>query len=278
LRQPAKEDGYYVVLEPARDEGIDDATLTDAALLLKLEPAELARIVSAGQPLPLTRTPTLDEAQGTAEGLSALRIQTVIVPNDDLHLDLSPKKIRALEPSDDSLTGLATGTDAKVTVGWSEITLVVTGRLLSNRVEIEERRGRGRSQTVDSRQLSADESVLDLYAKSQEANWRILAGSFDFSCLGTAKSVTTFQNFSALTNFLRERAPGARFDDAYARTRAILETVWPLEPEVKKGEWRRRGTGKFDTTTATVTDNEPQFTRYSRLRHCLRLRELENAK
>lgn len=246
--------------------------------MLKLKPAELGRIVGAAESLPLTRTPTLDEADRIVEGLSALGIQTVIIPNDDLLLDLTAKKIRALKYSDDSLTGVTTGSDAKVTVAWDEITLVVTGRLLSNRVELEERRRRGRTQTVDSRQLSADESVLDLYAKSQEGNWRILAGSFDFSCLGAAKSVTTFQNFSALVKLLSERAPGAWFDETYARTRMLLETVWPLKPEVKRGEWRRSGAGKFDTTTATVTDNEAQFTRYSRLRHCLRLRELENAK
>lgn len=266
------------MLTPVREGVTDEPALADAAALLKLKPAELARIVGAAQPLPLTPTPTLDEAERIVEGLSALGIQTVILPNGDLHLDLAARKIRALEYSEDSLTGVTTGSDAKVTMGWDEITLVVTGRLLSNRIELEERRRRGRKQTVDSRQLSADESVLDLYAKSQEGNWRILAASFDFSCLGAAKSVTAFQNFAELVKFLRERAPGAYFDDAYARTRAILEIVWPLEPQVKRGEWRRSGAGKFDTTTATVTDNEAQFTRYSRLRHCLRLRDLENVK
>jgi hypothetical protein len=71
---------------------------------------------------------------------------------------------------------------------------------------------------------------------------------------------------------LRERATKAQFDDSYAQARAALEIVWPLEPQTKIGEWRRSGAGKFDTATVTTTDNEDQFTRYSRLRHYLRTR------
>ena len=54
--------------------------------------------------------------------------------------------------------------------------------------------------------------------------------------------------------------------------------IWPLEQQTRKGEWRRSGAGKFDMATVTTTDNEAQFNRYSRLRYCLRLRELMNRK
>jgi len=252
--------------------------LADMAALLRLKPVELSRILAVAPPLPLARSAGPDDAARIVEGLGAMGIETVIIPNDDLHLDQPVKKIRAVEFRDDSLTGFATASDAQVSLAWDEITLVVTGRLLSNRLEVEERQRRGRKQTVDSRQLSADESALDLYTKTQAGNYRILAGSFDFSCLGPAKSVTTFQNFAVLVNLLRERAPNARFDDAYTRIRSMLELVWPLEAQVKTGDRVRRAAGKFDTTTVTATDNEAQFTRYSRMRQCLRLRELENLK
>lgn len=230
------------------------------------------------QPLPLARIPTQDEAAAIAHGLRGLGIESVIISNDDLHLDLSPRRIRALVGSDDSLTVVPAGARAQISVGWNEVTLLVAGRLLSNRVEVEERSSRGRKQTVDSRQLSADESVLDIYSIKDVVNWRIVAGAFDFSCLGSAKSATSFRNFAALINFLREHATAARFDDLYARARPMLDAVWPLEQQVRKGELRRRGSGKFDTATVTTTDNEAQFTRYSRLKHCLRLRELEDGK
>jgi hypothetical protein len=239
----------------------------------------LSRIVAAAQPLPLAHVPAQDDASAIGQSLRRMGFESLIISNDDLHLELSSTRIRALVCSDDSLTAVPVGGGAaQDSVGWDEVTLLVIGRLLSDRVEVEERSSRGRKQTVDSRQFSSDEAVLDIYAKTQQANWRIVAGSFDFSCLGSAKLVTTFQNFAALINFLRESAIRAQFDDSYIRARPILETLWPQEQQIRKGELRRKGSSNFDTATVTTTGNEAQFTRYSRLRHCLRLRELEDGK
>ena len=253
--------------------------MAEASLLLHLKPAELSRALALAQPLPVARIPTQEDAAAIVHGLRGLGIEGAIIPNGDLQMELSSTKIRALICSDDSLTAVpAGGGPAQVSVGWGEVTLLVTGRLLSNRVEVEERNSRGRKQTVDSRQFSSDEAVLDIYAKTQRANLRIVAGSFDFSCLGPARSFTTFQNFTALINLLRERASIARFDDSYLRARPLLETLWPQEQQMRKGELRRRGSSKFDSATVTTTDNEAQFTRYSRLKHCLRMRALEEGK
>ena len=231
------------------------------------------------QPLPVARIPTQEEAAAIVNGLRSLGIEGAIISNGDLQMELPSTKVRALVCSDDSLTAVpAAGGGTSVSVGWDEVALLVTGRLLSNRVEVEERTSRGRKQTVDSRQFSSDEAVVDIYAKTQRANWRIVAGSFDFSCLGPARSVTTFQNFTALINFLRERATTAGFDDLYLRARPILETLWPQDQQMRKGELRRRGSSKFDSATVTTTDNEAQFTRYSRLKHCLGMRALEVGK
>ena len=46
--------------------------------------------------------------------------------------------------------------------------------------------------------------------------------------------------------------------------RAVLNKVWPPETKVVATEKRRGAMGAFDAT-ATVSDNELQFTRYSRL-------------
>jgi hypothetical protein len=239
----------------------------------------LSRALALAQPLPVARIPTREEATAIVGGLRGLGIEGAIIPNGDLQMELSPTKLRALVCSDDSLTAVpAGGGGTSVSVGWGEVTLLVTGRLLSNRVEVEERNRRGGKQTVDSRQFTSDEAVLDIYAKTQRANWRIVAGSFDFSCLGPARSVTTFQNFTALINFLREHAKMARLDDSYLRARRLLESLWPPEQQLSKGELRRRALSKFDSATVTTTDNEAQFTRYSRLKHCLRMRALEEGK
>ena len=278
LQAPAKDDGYYLVPAPSLVGALAEASLAEAASLLRLKVPDLNRILGASRPVPLSRVATTEEATLIGEGLRRLGIETVTVPHIDLHLEESAKKIRALELSGDSLTAVPTSGVDKVTARWDEVTLLVAGRLILNRQETEERKRRGRKQTVDSRQLSSDESVLDLYVKSVEVNWRIHANNFDFSCLGSAKAVTTFENFAALISLLRDRATNAQCDDSYTQARPALAPVWPVEPQTRQGEWRRSGAGKFDVATVTMTHNEAQFTRYSRLRHCLRLRELVNSK
>jgi len=277
LQAPAKDEGYYLV--PARSPIGDLAapSLAETAALLRLKLPDLNRILGAGQPVPLSRLATPEEAALIDEGLRRSGIETVTIAHIDLHLEVAAKKIRALELSDDSLTAIPTNGSGKVTARWDEVALMVAGRLHLNRQETTERKRRGRKQTVDSRQLSSDESVLDLYVKSDEGGWRISSNNFDFSCLGSAKSFTTFENFAALIRLLRERTK-AQFDDSYTQARPALATVWPVEQQTRKGEWRRSGGGKFDVATVTTTDNEAQFTRYSRLRYCLRLREPMNSK
>ncbi len=278
LQAPAKDDGYYLVPAPSPIADLDEASLAEAAALLRLKVPELNRILGADQPVPLSRVTTPEEGALISEGLRRCRMETVTIAHSDLHLETAAKKIRALELSDDLLTAIPTSGSDRVTARWDEVTLLVAGRLHINRHETEERKRRGRKQTVNSRQLSTDESVLDLYAKSDESGWRINSNNFDFSCLGSAKSITTFENFAALIILLRGRATKAQCDDSYTQARPALATVWPVEQQTRKGEWRRSGAGKFDVATVTTTDNEAQFTRYSRLRHYLRLRELMNSK
>jgi hypothetical protein len=278
LRAPAKDDGYYLVPAPSPIGELTEASLAEAASLLRLKVPELNRILGVGQPVPLSRVATPEEAAMIGEGLRRFGIETVTVAHSDLHLEVAAKKIRALEVSDDSLTAIPTSGIDKVTARWDEVTLLVAGRLIWNRQDNEERKRRGRKQTVDSRQLSSDESVLDLYVKSDEVSWRINSNNFDFSCLGSAKGVTTFENFAGLISLLRGRATKAQFDDSYTQARPALATVWPVEPQTRKGEWRRSGAGKLNVATVTTTDNEAQFAQYSRLRHCLRLRDLTNSK
>jgi hypothetical protein len=245
---------------------------------LKQKPEELSRIMAAARPLPLARIAAADEASAIAERLRGSGMECVVISHDDLQLELSPIKIRALESSGDSLTAVtAVGRD-RISFRWDDVALLVAGRLVSNRLEVEERKRRGRSQTVDSRQFSADDSALDIYSRAGSENWRIMAGAFDFSCLGRAKMVTTFQNFAALIEFLRERSTRAQVDESYTRVRPLLESVWPLGQQINKGAIRRTGSAKFDSATITTTDNEGQFTRYSRLLYCLRLFELKDRK
>ena len=277
LRPPARDDGYYIVLTSAPVGDLAEASLAEAAALLRLKVPEFSRILNVGQVVPLNRVPTSEDAALIEAKLRPLGIETLILAHEDLHLDVTAKRIRALAVSDDALTAIPTSGSDSVAARWDEVTQLVVGRLLLNRQEIEERKRHGRKQTVDSRHLSSDESVLDLYT-SDQGNLRINANNFDFSCLGAVKGPTTFENFASLISLLRECSAQAQFDDSYIQARPALASIWPLEQQTRKGDWRRSGAGKVDVATVTTTDNEAQFTRYSRLRHCLRLRELVNTK
>lgn len=269
-------DGYYIVLAPNRTSIPSASALSEIASLLHLQIPEVQIIFDGGRSVPVARAATPEQAAQLMEEIRALGIQADTFRDDGLDVNISARKIRALELLDDGFTGVRVSDGGQVSTSWDDLVLIIVGRLLVNRVEVEERRRRGRSQPLGSRELFSDESVLDLYTNSIDSGWRISASSFDFSCLGPEKAMTAFENFSALLNLLRMRAPKVEVDASFSSLRPVLANVWPLEPQTRKGEWRRSGAGKYDVATVTTTDNEGQFNRYSRLCHRLKLRELED--
>ena len=268
-------DAYHVVLAPDQNADMTQSTLAGISSLTRLKISDLENIIRIGQPFPIACVATSEQAAVLADKLHELGTDGITVANDSLNPGVPTRKIRALEFSDESVAAIALSDSRKISARWEDVVLLVSGRLVVNRVEVEERRRRGRSQPLGARELFSDESVVDLYTSQDEGNWRIAANSFDFSCLGESKAVTTFENFAALINLLRQRASNAQFDNSYMQLKPALSTVWPLEPQTRKGEWRRSGAGKLDMSTVTTTENEAQFTQYSRLRYCLRLRGLE---
>jgi hypothetical protein len=267
-------DGYYIVLAPHPTNIPSASSLSEIASVLHLQIPEVQSVFDGGRSVPVARAATREQASQLTEKLQALGTETEIFRGEGLGLDIAARKIRALELSDDGFIGVRVSDGGKVSTPWHDLVLIVAGRLLVNRVEVEERRRRGRSQPLGTRELFSDESVLDLYTKSADSGWRVSSSSFDFSCLGSEKALTAFENFSALLNLLRVRAPNVEVDDGYPALRPVLANVWPLEPQTRKGDWRRSGAGKYDVATVTTTDNEGQFNRYSRLCHRLKLRDL----
>ena len=262
--------GFYVVLAANQGNVAPESALAEVAALLHVKTTEVQACV--GRPVPLACAVTLDQATMLAERLRALGIAVDTFKPGELNLDLPGKKVRALEFSDAGLTAiLLSGGESLVT--WDDLILIVTGLVLTKRLEVEERRRRGRSQPLDSRELFSDELVVDFYVRSHETGFRISASSFDFSCLGSEKAMTAFENSTRLINTLRTRAPSAEVDEGYRNLKAVLANVWPLDPRTRKGEWRRSGAGKMDVATVTTIDNESQFNNYSRLRQQLKLRE-----
>jgi hypothetical protein len=250
----------HVVAVPARSDGSEVSAET--AQLLNLAPPELSALLSA-RVAPLYTTNATEEAQTISDKLRSVGVEPLTISDAQLNLAEPPKQIGALAMNNDALTASVRRAGERVSVPWSDVVLIVLGRLYFTTTEVEQKRDKSK-QVLDERQLTTDEAVLDIYSRADETGWRIRAGSFDFSCLGAEKKPIAFENFRTLADVLRRNGPHAVCDDSYARLRVALNKVWPLEARAGASE-RRRTLTRAITATATISDNEFQFTRYSRL-------------
>lgn len=255
-----EEELLNVVAVPARAERLEvNAQIAES---LSLGPSELNSLM-AGRVAPLFATTATKQTQAISDKLRRAGIEPLTISDRQLNLTLPPNQVAALTIESEALTASVRRTAERVSVSWNDVLLIVIGRLYSTTTEVEQRRDKSK-QVLDERQLTSDEAVLDIYSRSDENGWRIRAGSFDFSCLGAEKKPIAFENFRALVDVLRRNSANAVSDDDYVRMRVALNKVWP--PESRAGASERRRTLTRDVSaTAIVSDNELQFTRYSRL-------------
>ena len=275
------EQGFNVVTLPRAAGALTSDAADEAATLLRLDVGWLKEVLVQGRAMPLARAASADEAWLIVERLRELGLSTEVFPDDVLAR--RPTRVRAFEFEEDALVCRGGPEAEPQRVAWSEVVLLVAGRVVSRRVEVSERkRGLGgRSETVETRELASDEAVLDLYTSSVEeyeaqgtggAGFRVMSGGFDYSCLGERKALITAENFNKLVTALREGAPSAAYDEEYARLRPLLSDVWPSVERTESLGLRRERPGRFNTEAVTTVSNETQFTRYARLRHLLVLR------
>jgi len=256
---------------------LSETDLAEAADLLKLTQEDLARILSLGHPLPLARAATIDEAKLVQRRLSRLRIDTVIVPDVDLGVvEARPVRVRAIEIEPGAFTAYQTPETPGIRVIWSDLMLLVVGRLLVKRIELREQKARrAENRILDANEFFTDEPTVELYTEGQTTPYRITANTFDFSCLGETKSFVAGENLVAMVELFRAQAPHVECDDSYKSVRKALDAVWPPQQENESSGWRRDRPGKYSIGSATELTNEMQFLRYSRLRHYFQSRARE---
>lgn len=271
------EQGFNVVLVPENATLPATEALQAMAQLLHLQVEDLKRIIKAQEPLPVARATTSDEASLIERKLGEMNLKVLVIADNDLSLEEPAlKRARTLELKESALVFYPAGGSEAWSIAWSEIMLLVAGRLFVREIEIEERKGRrAENELMDARETSSDETVLDIYTAQSNACWRIAAGNFDFSCLGPQKKLVAAQNLSTLAEILRSRAQQALYDDSYNRVRHALAAAWPLEQQTESRGWRRNRPGQVSTEAVTRSDNELQFTRYSRLRRYLQMHHSE---
>lgn len=269
LRQPEKhQPGFNSILIPP-ERALPDETIIETATLLKLSPENVQALMSQSVPMPVARTASREEAELVTDRLRDLGLTCITLSDEDLGLlfsDNTVKRVRAMRFHDSRLTMQLAGGE-EIEVLWTDIILILPGRLIETRVEVKERLTRKpEKQLLDTSEFFRDEAVIDLYTTSQSFTWRVGASGFDFSCLESEKALIVNENIVRLQRLLAAKAVSAHFDDSYPRVRNLLELAWSTQQETESSGWRREGPGKLSVGLATTKSNETQFTRYSRLR------------
>jgi hypothetical protein len=268
LRKPEKhQQGYNNILLP-HDTAIPPSAIAGAAALLKLTEESLQQLISENTPLPVACTASPEEAELVCIRLKDLGLRTVSLSDEDLGLS-DVKRVRSMTLEDSNLI-IHQADDTHV--AWSDVTLIVTARLFETTLQVQERIGRKpENDIVATSEFFRDETVIDFYTAGHAHTWRVSAGGFDFSCLGSDKALIANENIGKLQRLLVAKAVNAQFDDSYGRVRNLLELAWTTQPETQSSGWRRERPGKLSVGVATTKSNESQFTRYSRMRHHFRL-------
>ena len=261
LRPPEKHQlGYNTIVLPC-SEAVSRDAIENAASFLRLKPADLERILGEAVPLPVARTGSCEEAELIADRLQTLGFRVITLNDEGLVV-----RVRSLDFDESTFIINPGQTTNEVDVSWSNVVLLVTGRLVEKRVEVKEvKTRRAENELLDTSELFTDEVVIDVYASEHSETWRIQANGFDFSCLGTEKSLLASENIRRLQTLLVANAKHTRLDDSYNLLRPLLDLVWGPEQETKSSGWRRERPGKLSIGMATIHSNESQFTRYSRL-------------
>jgi hypothetical protein len=269
LRQPEKHQlGYNNILVPAEE--VSTEIVDDAAALLKLSPKNVQQLMSEGLPLPVARTASREEAELVTLRLVDMGFTCLTVSDEELGLSFSDnvvKRVRGMSFDDERLAIYHSGAE-ETGLAWSDVILILPGRLIETTLEIKERMTRKKeNEILNTSEFFRDEVVIDFYTVGDRFTWRVGASGFDFSCLGSEKALVANENIGKLQRVIVAKAVNAQFDDSYARVRNLLELVWGTQQETQSSGWRRERPGKLSVGVATTKSNETQFTRYSRLRY-----------
>lgn len=259
------EKGFNVILFPP-GQSPDSKTTAEIANFLGLENENLEKILSSGMPLPVARVESISEAEIISEKLAANHIQNRIIEDQQLKVEISPRRLRGIEFFDDKLALVLFNTDEILDVRFEDLSLTVVGSIFERKIEsIESLKRKEKGKILDSSETGTDELMIDIYPKDDFIGYRIESSGFDFSCLKQNKGFVARENIKHLVEKLKSVSPDTKFDSNYSKIRGELGKVWEVEEKSSAGDVNRKSFGKFRRTNITIVDNQSQFTRYSRL-------------
>jgi len=257
------EDGFSLVYAGVGELAAE--TISSAAKLLQIEKEFLQNLLAIGAPVPLIYLRSLPDAGLLASRLSECRFDCAIVGDDLLLPRIPPTRIRSAQFSDDGIILEDFNTGEFGRLDLSDSVLIVVGALVKTSTEVSGKLGRKAIKKADESLAFADESVIDLYPRSDVYGFRIRSAGFDFSCLGDRMRPLATENVNELVSVLRSRIPSVVFVDAFRVAVPLISSVWPID-EIKQSSQISRSTfGGVRKKTLTILDNTSQFSKFSRL-------------
>jgi hypothetical protein len=276
--QPRKleawEKGFNLIILPDALTSIDETKLREIARMTNLEKEDLRRLFEAKKPLPLVRAESEKEAEIIGKRLGENEIESRIVSDESLKAETPPRRLRGIEFAEDAekLILILFNSDEIVELRREDLRLIVAGAFFERRIEAtERRRKKSGNKVLDSTETSADEFLLDFYARGDEIGFRVMESGFDFSsALDSAeKGILARENMRKLEEKLRRFAVDANFDGDYPQVRDLLGKIWEVEQKRDSRGLQRKAFGRFDLENVTTINNLAQFTKYSRLQRHL---------
>lgn len=262
------EKGFSVI---ARQLPVEETALNTIAILLGIEKEYLSEMAEAKEPLPLIRVGSLSTAEGLVSRIADFGGDCRVIGDTDLNVEKPPVRLKRIDFDADEVSLVDFNTDKVDRLRPGDILLIVSGRLITRRTDVLEKRRRGgKIDMLDETSTSSDEAVADIYSKDLSAGFRIRLNGFDFACLGDEKQLIAVQNFRLLLERLKANATNATVVD-YTPIRHFLEDVWELESHTDALGRKSAGLGKTGFVRVATTSNVAQFTKFSRMHwHLLR--------
>lgn len=258
-RLEAWEKGFNVVFVSA-----SDPDTVAVARSLKCETEFIGRVIEFGRPVPIVRVETSNEAEVIRTELASGGIETRIVADETLAPETPPRRLRAIEFGDSHFRFHLFNDDAVVEVASDAVDAVVTGAIFEKAVAATEKRKRGQTRMLDASETASDEPLLDIHVKDDPFGFRIHTAGFDFSCLGSEKTMIARDNLKRLAATLAERS-GAQLVEDYVALRGVLGEVWEVDVRKDSQGMKRSSFGKFDLVSVSKSSNLNQFNKFSRL-------------
>ena len=257
------EKGFNVILQ-STDEGL--IYLNEIADLLRLEVDDARKIFEAKVSLPLARAETITEAEVLAKKLREFGVESRIINDESLNIDKPPKRLRGIDFYEDKLILILFNADEIAEISYQDISLIIKGVYFERKIEATESlKKKDDKKILESRELSNDEMLIDIYSRSDSVGYRIESKGFDFSCLGSEKGLFAKENMPKLTEKLRFVSPNAKINDDYLRLREAIGKVWTVSERNDSLGLERKGIGGLKRTNVVTVNNLIQFNKYSRM-------------